>query len=287
MKTLFQITLGLALLNAGAAVSRAEQGVELWDQVPPASPKLILSRHKLFTDVVDEVNRRRGEIDKELAGALGRGDMIHKGVTLYKINLKLGSASVKFVNSDVVQIDIPKNYCYFRSTTPTSLGKYADPALEVHFDVRLKVTLQLPTVQDPRLVVKKAHISVPHIEIKPRNFVADGGVTVTNIVNFFVKEVRGKDLIQIAFEKYLPIDVTKAIDSRVKPINKDIAKLVKEGFTPTAKLNGQQLVITLVHSQEAVAQEGRKIADEITKRRRRLGTAATTPATSTPASADK
>jgi hypothetical protein len=278
MKTFFQIALGLMLINAGAAVGRGEQGVELWDQVPPASPVLVLAKHNLFTEVVNDVNQRRDQIDKALAAALCRPDMIHKGVTLYKMNLKLGSASVKFNNSEVVQIDLPKNYCYFRSTTPTSLGKYADPALEVHFDVRLKVTLQLPTLQDPRLVVKKADISVPHIEIKPRNFVADVGVTVTNIVNFFVKELKGRDIIQTTFQKYLPVDVTKAIDSRVKPINDDIAKIVKEGFTPTAKLNGQQLVIILVNSKTAVVQESRKIEGEVLKRRSR-SRASSTPAT--------
>jgi hypothetical protein len=285
MKVFFPIALGLVAINAGATVCNAQQGVELWDQVPPASPVHVLSKHNLFTEVVNEINEQRGQIDKTLAAALGRPDMIHKGVTLYKMNLKLGTGTIKFLDRDTLRIDIPKNYCYFRSTTPTALGKYADPALELHFDVRLTVTLHLPTVKNPRIAVKKADVTVPHLEIKARNFVADVGVTVAHIVDFFAKAVTGKSLIQTAFQHHLPVDVTKALDSRVKPINKTIEKIVKEGFTPTAKLSGQQLIIVLVNSKQALTKEGDILEREVLKRAR-LRPPATTPGTPTPTTPD-
>jgi hypothetical protein len=288
MNALKRLTLGVVLVNAAAFTCLAEtQGIEVYEQTPPNKAVLVLAKRDLFTQLVNSVNKDRDKIDKALTAALCRPDMIRKGVTLYSMNLKLAAASFKFLNQDSFQIDMPDNYCYFRSTQPTALGKYADPAFEVHFSVRLHVTLQLPTVEDPRIAVKKATVSIPHLQVKGRDVVADLGVIVTNVIEFFTKKLTGKGIIEKTMQKYLPIDVTKKLDSQLKPVNAEIAKLVKQGVKPTARLKGQQLAVTVVVSQQAITNATNAVENEVSNHRSRKRKPATADAPQTPSGNDQ
>jgi hypothetical protein len=288
MNALKRLTLGVVLVNAAAVTCQAEtQGIEVYEQTPPNKAVLVLAKHDLFTQLVNGVNKDRDKIDKALTAALCRPDMIRKGVTLYSMNLKLAAASFKFLNQDSFQIDMPDNYCYFRSTQPTALGKYADPAFEVHFSVRLHVTLQLPTVEDPRIAVKKATVSIPHLQIKGRDVVADLGVIVTNVIEFFTKKLTGKGIIEKTMQKYLPVDVTKKLDSQLKPVNAEIAKLVKQGVKPSARLKGQQLAITVVVSQQAITNATNAVENEVSNHRSRKRKPVTADASPSPSSNDQ
>ena len=288
MNSLMRMTMGVVLVNAVAVTCVAEtQGIELYEQTPPNKAVLVLAKRDLFTKLVNDVNKDRDKIDKALTAALCRPDMIRKGVTLYSMNLKLAAASFKFLDHDSFQIDLADNYCYFRSTQPTALGKYADPAFEVHFSVRLHVNLQLPTVDDPRVAVKKATVSIPHLQIKGRDVVADLGIIVTNVIEFFTKKLTGKGIIEKTMQKYLPIDVTKKLDSQLKPVNAELARLVKQGVRPTARLKGQQLAITVVVSQQAITNATNAVEKEVSTHRLRKRKPVTTDASPSPSTNDQ
>ena len=82
------------------------------------------------------VESDRVPIEDFLKSQLGRGDLIAKGYTLHDMNLKLGQPNFQSAGLSF-NYRLPGNYLYVRSTTPTVMGSYGDPAFEIHFDVSL------------------------------------------------------------------------------------------------------------------------------------------------------
>lgn len=168
-----------------------------------------------LTGVIQEVfNRLRPALEQAIKSELSRGDRIAKGVTLYNINLRLGQPNVRASSSNF-ELSLPGNHIYFKSTTPTALGKWADPALEVNFDLRMTGVMQPPSATTPRGAVRHAVVSVPHLRIKPRNVAAGVATTVAAIVRWFAKAATGRDIIQQTADRVLRRDVTSAINRQL------------------------------------------------------------------------
>ena len=145
--------------------------------------------------------------ERRIKAELGRGDMIRKGVTLRDINFRMGTVDFKSTRNQF-NYRINNNYLYFKSTTPTVFGSYADPAFEVHFDSSLSGAIILPPGGvKPR--VDRVIASVPRITIKPRN--VTGGV-VTTVVAFFQATAAGGRMIQEAHDKHLNVNLTPRIN---------------------------------------------------------------------------
>jgi hypothetical protein len=233
----------VALMFALPAAAQA-QGVVVYGK-SSSRTYTMLSQPTLIADGVQAVNDRRPEIEAELKKILGRGDMIAKGVTLKNINPRLGEAQFRFVSSNGFEVSIPGNYLYFASTQPTALGSWADPAFETHFDVVISGVFSGPTKSRPSIVIHSAQARVTRLHIKARNVASKVALTAANVVDYFEKQFTGKGLIESAFNRYARIDITDHLNGQLGAVNRTIKQSVDKGFTPSMRLNGQLLEVTL------------------------------------------
>lgn len=154
-------------------------------------------------------NASRGKLEAELKSFLSRGDLLAKGFTLYNINLRLGTADFRFTSPTTFTYNINGNHMYFKSTQPTDAGSYADPALELNFNLAMNGSI----VPGPKPRVQNVVASVPWLEIKGRNVVGDAAVT---LVNIFRSTPKGRECIQKAADQYLRRDITDLINSQLQ-----------------------------------------------------------------------
>jgi hypothetical protein len=152
------------------------------------------------------VGSNRPLIEKFLKSELGQADLLKPGYTLYDLNLRLGQPKFQSVGTSF-DYQLPGNYLYLKSTTPTVLGSYGDPAFEIHFGLSLVGTI-LANGLKPR--VQGVVASVPSITVKPRN--VSGGI-VTTFAYFFQKTEAGGKAIQRAVDTYLRDDLTEKINA--------------------------------------------------------------------------
>lgn len=250
MKRLVLPILGIALGSLAITSSANGQGFELAQKYSDlaAGPKVIISRPDMIHDAILTYRIHEPLIRNEIIRVLSKPDMIAKGVSLYSLNPRIGTASFKFLSVDSFEVNVTGNYLYLQSTQPTDLGSWADPAAEVHFDVRVRGSLRLPTKTSPKLEVTNATISVPYIRIEGRNVAGGVVIAFAAINDFFLKHITGRSLIQGTFDRYLRANFTNEINSELGPINKKIAELAKSGFDPSYSLHGQVLRITMTGS---------------------------------------
>ena len=175
----FNIPYKTAAVDPGAAVSDALASIIQADRVP---------------------------IQDYLKSQLGRGDLVAKGFTLYDLNLQLGTPNFQSAGTSF-NYRLPGNYLYLKSTTPTVMGSYGDPAFEIHFDVSLVGAI---VRAGEHVRVEGLVASVPSITVKPRNVTGD---IVTTFVHFFAGTAYGGRVIQQAVDKYLRQDLTDRVNA--------------------------------------------------------------------------
>lgn len=152
------------------------------------------------------VGDNRPLIETFLKNELGQADLIKHGYTLYDMTLRLGQPNFQSVG-DGFTYQLPGNYLYVKSTTPTPMGSYADPAFEIHFDVSLAGKILVNGLK-PR--VQSVVADVPTITVMPRNVTA---AVATTFVYFFQKTKSGGRTIQRAVDTYLRDDLTGKINA--------------------------------------------------------------------------
>jgi len=191
--------------------------------------------------LVNEFNAKKGKMQDAIRLQLGAGNLIAKGVTLYNVNVQIGTPQIKFLSTNQVEMVINGNHLYAKSTTPTSLGKWADPAFELNFNVRGVVTFSLPTRTDPRILVTSAVVEVPWAQLKSRNVTGGVAMVAALATNFFIKTFKGRDLIKEKLTPFLSRDLTSSLNSRLAPINTTLRSLASNGFKnpEISKLNDQ------------------------------------------------
>lgn len=156
------------------------------------------------------VESKRAEIEQTVRQELGRGDRFARGITLYNINFRMGETDFQFANNEILYT-INGNYLYFKSTTPTVLGSYGDPAFEVHFDLEMRGPVTAPLDRAPYTDWMAARIST--MTVKPRNVSGD---IVTTIVKIFSLTGTGAATIQQVVDAYLMRDVTAVVNAHLK-----------------------------------------------------------------------
>lgn len=192
---------------------------------------LVTDSNALGESLTIHYNNNRGRIQDAIRGQLGAGNLIAKGVTLYNINVQLGNATTKFISNNQMEVTINGNHLYAKSTTPTALGKWADPAFELNFNIRCVVTFTLPTMTRPRIDVTSAVVQVPWLQLTNRN--VSGGVmmVVASVGNFFIKTFSGRNLIESKLAPFLTRDVTDILNRRLVRVNDFLARAAQEGYT--------------------------------------------------------
>jgi len=191
-------------------------------------------------------NSKRGEIETAVRKQLGPGNLIGRGITLYNTSVRLGQPSMRFLSNNQAELWLRGNHIYAKSTTPTALGSWADPAFEVNFDVRVIANFTLPEVGKPKITVTSANLSLPWIQLKPRN-VAGGVITTVGVItNFFLKATTGRDLIRQKLAPYLTHDITNVLNARLAPINSALQGLHNDWYrTPKISRTGDLIKIVM------------------------------------------
>lgn len=159
--------------------------------------------------IQDRIEDNRARIEGDLTAALGRGDRIANGVTLYNINFRLAAGNFRYMGSSFAYT-LNDNYLYFKSTTPTALGSWGDPAFECHFDV--SVTGPIVVSAQGKPLVGTVLARVTRITASPRN--VSGGV-VTTIVHF-MQETGGREIIEMVVDKYINQKLTERLNTELQ-----------------------------------------------------------------------
>lgn len=152
------------------------------------------------------VENDRPLMERFLTSELGKADLLKHGYTLYDIHLHLGQPNFQTVGNRF-DYRIPANELYVKSTTPTVVGSYGDPAFEIHFDLALVGEILVDGLK-PR--VQNVVASVPSITVKPRDVT---GAVATTVAYFFQSTEAGGRAIQRAVDSYLRIDLTGKINA--------------------------------------------------------------------------
>ncbi|HWE46738.1 MAG TPA: hypothetical protein VG407_11995 [Caulobacteraceae bacterium] len=142
-----------------------------------------------------------------LLAEMGQPNLLGKGYSLHKMNLRFAQADVRY-HAPNFEVTLNDNYLYTQVTQPSVLGSYADPAFEIHFDVKLRGEVE--KLPNGKLHVLNVVADVPHILVKPRD--VTGGI-VTTVVRFYQMTGPGGRRIQNAVDKYLRLDLTSRINT--------------------------------------------------------------------------
>jgi len=235
------LAIGVVLAGLMATPGPAQEigGVKLekWSTSPSninqADITGILDNGTLFVDGVNAGwGQARGPACTQLRQALGKSDMIGRGVTLYNIDCRpapAGSLQVRRVG-DEIRIDylLRGNTVQFTSTTPTLLGKYADPRVSVDFDLALAARIKIPSLTQP-LVVESAVVQVQNSRVDSQNFPADVLKALAQVFAFF----GGRDFKALAEAELnkQQINLAQFINPRLGPINQLLQQLGQQGFS--------------------------------------------------------
>lgn len=152
---------------------------------------------------------RRPQVEAEFKKALGAGDLLANGYTLYNINVRLGQPSFSYQNGQI-SWRITNNHIYAKSTTPNVLGSYADPAVEINFDLLASGAMRISPDGPPRAEWVTGQVT--RATISPRNV---SGAVATTMMRAIQITGPGGRAIQQAADKYLVHDLTTIINEGI------------------------------------------------------------------------
>ena len=144
-----------------------------------------------------------------ISAELGKKNLICGGCSLTN-NIRFGPAQFGFNNPNF-SMRINGNYMYARLRNDTIIGSWADPAVEVHFDLAGNGGIVLPPGGKPYL--QSLVGSVPSVRIVPRTA---SGAALTTLVRFVQLTGPGGRLIQQLHDTYLKRDFANWINNYLK-----------------------------------------------------------------------
>jgi hypothetical protein len=166
----------------------------------------------------------------ELRRTLGAADRIARGVTAYDIQCDFGRSGELFVDADHapfgaplhLRFVVPGNLVEFSTTTPTVLGRYADPDFSVRYDLELRVELMLPSAPGP-LRVASIRAVPTNSKLDSRNFTAGLGFALNDVNKLF----GGSDFVALAQRMIdgTPLNLTGRLDVQLGDLNTSLAAL--------------------------------------------------------------
>jgi hypothetical protein len=143
-----------------------------------------------------------------ISAQLATPNLVCGGCTLSN-NLRFGTASFSYGNQ-TLEIRIPGNYLYLRLRNDTILGSWADPAVEVHFDLAARGSVVMAGGKPSFQAVSTW---VPRVTVKPRT---GTGAILTTLVRFAQLTGPGGRAIQQAHDRYLRQDFTKFLNGHLQ-----------------------------------------------------------------------
>jgi hypothetical protein len=250
-KYTFSALLALAGCCVLSNVANAQEffGLQV-DLMSGTQAKTVFVDKDAFSDVVNKswTPQIRAKGDKAIEQAVAAANAkMPKGVNLYsqksQLTARAETSSQLSGKEIVVQSVLKGNALTFTSTTPTPLGKWADPKFSITYDLSVKVTIQQK--KDGSLFATAVG-SIQNLQLHSQNLSAD-------VVKFFDAVsafMGGSDFIKMAETslRQMHVDLSAQVNQALIPINKALGDARNAGLTKlTEKVDPgtKHLVITL------------------------------------------
>lgn len=180
-----------------------------------------------YSRIVDSILNNQGKLDRTIDKVwndFGRGTVTEKikqqlegrrftrKIAIYDTQVNLTNITSKQVsripgtNKIRMQLVLPGNNTYFKTTTPSILGSYADPSFRVSYDLTLNVTMSVDQSANP--------IKVDELNIQ----VSNGRYRGANITGTVAKAV-GDFLTGGGFSNSIVSQINQEIDLRAQLAN--------------------------------------------------------------------
>ncbi len=210
----------------GVASSDSAEQREMWN--------------RLLLDGAQEAwKNARQPVHDQLQAALGKGDLIAPGVTLYEIDLRLGDVALaRAAGSSSAAGHIPLQFrlgpdlIIAKSTTPSIFGSDFDPKLSIDFAVLIDFSLVVQAEEMTiGLEVGSAHTTGKDFEGNPH---LDSQNWVSDIAKFFMGTVSpwfgGPDYVALVEEAIGQYDFASVMNKALQPVNDKLGELAKQGM---------------------------------------------------------
>jgi hypothetical protein len=240
MKRLVLPVLGIALGSLLLTGPASAQSFEVAQA--GAKPTILLSKPEIVAEAMKKFDAKKTTILESMTRDLGRANGVGSGITLYVLNPRVGKATFRFVSTDTFEIHVTENVVPFCLAKPADSS--AEPAGEIHFDIRVRGTMHLPTKETPQVAVTDATISTANITVK-RGGAGDDAASFEKVSDFFQKMNPDRNVLRAAFDRYLRMEFNDQLNKGLRPINKKIAELAKKNLDPTCTLEGESLRVTM------------------------------------------
>lgn len=232
--------LGIALGSLAFAPPVNAQSFEVAQS--GVKPTVVLSKPEIVAEALKKFDLKKPDIQKAITQEIGRPNGIGSGITLYALTSRVGKAELRFVAVDTFEITVKDNVLTFCLTKPADSS--AKPAGEVHFDIRVRGTMHLPTMETPQIAVIDATISTANITVK-RGSAGEEEANFDKVSEFFKKQNPDRNVLRSAFDRSLRMEFNDQLNKGLRPINKKIAELAKKNLNPTCSLEGPSLRVTM------------------------------------------
>lgn len=100
-----------------------------------------------------------------------------KGVSIHHQSSRLSntcnavySISGRYI---VLTVTIPRSVLFFKTTTPTVFGSYADPAFSLDYDLTATITVEIPSTTAHGLDIRPVHVSLSNLHFDSQNLTGD------------------------------------------------------------------------------------------------------------------
>ncbi len=207
-------------------------GIGLASAVGDAAPRAeTYVAHVIDAAANEAWDEYRPRLTEHLEEALGRGDVIYKGVTLYRIGIELSSdlsfTVARAPDGDIlVSVTTMTNTITAHATQPTVLGDWADPAFRFTFGLAFTYRLRVPPLTGPITASKFESIRVLGADLQPGNFVAD----VLFVVNAIWAWLTGDDYLQVFRDFLDKTDFAPYANKALGPVNAELTRLAADGY---------------------------------------------------------
>ena len=163
-----------------------------------AGLNFVLHHQTDYPAKVDHLSRQNGplqDVFKTMWNEAGRpivadkvqqavnGRSFAKGVNGYQAHASMGDIAVSWRTLGPNHLSVPGNDCEFHATTPTVLGKFADPAFRVGFGLAVNIDMGVRNAKPP--------INLNVFDVRTTNASVHGsnavGTLVETVADFFTK----------------------------------------------------------------------------------------------------
>jgi hypothetical protein len=160
-------------------------GIELWKDAGQGAVRLFSDPNFFASQVLcDAYNRARPALNSQLETKAYEqlNPVFPSGWSMHHQQSRLSSSCTSRAylsgNAIVLQVSVPRNVFFFKTTQPTVLGSYADPEFSLDFDLVVTASVQVPSTTGQLLHVGAVTVSMQNLHPDSQNLTADAIIAI-------------------------------------------------------------------------------------------------------------